>query len=72
MGTSLRQVRKRRGLSQSAFAQPLGIDRSYLSKIENGERTLSVPLLAEIRLAHRLSDDEILFIVRGHAQLMAA
>lgn len=41
----LREWRKHRGLTQEQFAEVIGIDRAYLSKIETGKRRYDQPLL---------------------------
>ncbi len=39
LGDALRYLRKRAGLSQSQLADSAGMDRSYISMLENGQRT---------------------------------
>ena len=48
IGHNIRELRKKAGLSQIDFAVAVGIDRSYLSEIENGKRNLTVMLLQNI------------------------
>lgn len=48
-GFSVRQLRKAKGLDQTAFAEIIGISVSYLSQIENDERPVST------RVAHSLT-----------------
>ncbi|MBN2083053.1 helix-turn-helix domain-containing protein [bacterium] len=45
IGTLLRNLRLRRGLSQFELANAAGINNSYLSRIENGERRPSPKIL---------------------------
>lgn len=45
IGTLLRNLRLRRGLSQFDLASASGINNSYLSRIENGERRPSPKIL---------------------------
>jgi repressor LexA len=45
IGTLLRNLRLRRGLSQFDLAESAGINNSYLSRIENGERRPSPKIL---------------------------
>lgn len=54
LGDAIRAARKARGLSQEAFADAAGIDRSHMGKIERGERNLSV--LNLVRIAAALND----------------
>ena len=59
-GVYLRERRQNDGLSQECFARRLGIDRSYLSRLETGhEHNLSHDIAR--RLAHelRLTMDEL-------------
>ena len=48
LGTRIRELRAQRGYSQEAFADRVGLDRSYMSGIERGVRNLSVLTLARI------------------------
>ncbi len=57
VGTNLRAYREARGLSQEAFAQVLGVHRTYMGGIERGERNLT--LRSVERIAERLSLDPL-------------
>ena len=48
IGTNIRKQRAASGLSQEELAFRAGIDRSYLSEIENGYKNLSVNILDQI------------------------
>jgi transcriptional regulator with XRE-family HTH domain len=52
LGTTLRQYRKQRRLSQPALAARTGIHHTYISEIEHGLHNISVLML--LRLAHAL------------------
>jgi transcriptional regulator with XRE-family HTH domain len=41
----IREWRKHRGLTQDQLSERIGIDKSYLSKIENGKKRYDQPFL---------------------------
>lgn len=41
-GKRLRALRKRHGWTQEALAHKLGLDRTYLSDVENGRMNISI------------------------------
>jgi len=51
IGTNIRKLRNGKGLSQEELAFKAGIDRSYLSEIENGHKNISVTVLDQIASA---------------------
>lgn len=50
VGENLRAYRKARGLSQEAFADLIGVHRTYMGGIERGERNLTLKSLERIAL----------------------
>jgi len=48
LGLTIRDLRQKAGLSQEAFADEVGIDRSYLGGIERGEHNLALMNLIKI------------------------
>lgn len=60
VGANVRALRRARKESQEAFAERLGLDRSYLGKIERGERNLSLLLVEQ--LAERLEVPALLLL----------
>ncbi|HET6251572.1 MAG TPA: helix-turn-helix transcriptional regulator [Tepidisphaeraceae bacterium] len=54
-GQRLQLLRKKKGLSQEAFATVCGLDRTYISGIERGKRNVSLRNIAVIADALSLS-----------------
>jgi transcriptional regulator with XRE-family HTH domain len=48
LGNRVRALRRKRGLKQVELAEMLGLDRSYLSEIENGKKDPSLRVLKAI------------------------
>ena len=55
VGRRVRRLREERGYSQEAFADLLGVHRTYMGAIERGERNLTLRTVE--RLAARLEVD---------------
>ena len=60
IGKNIRCFRKKLGLSQIDLAVAVGIDRSYLSEIENGHRNFTIMLLQNIATALSVSLEDLL------------
>lgn len=48
LGLKIRRLRERSGLSQEAFADKCGFDRTYISMVERGKRNISFSNLVRI------------------------
>lgn len=48
VGKAIIQLRKERSISQETFAFEAGIDRRYMSDIENGKRNISLDILERV------------------------
>lgn len=48
VGKTIIQLRKEQGFSQETFAFEAGIDRRYMSDIENGKRNISLDILERV------------------------
>ena len=51
LGITIRELRLMAGLSQEAFADQVGIDRSYIGGIERGEHNVALMNLLKIASA---------------------
>ena len=47
-GTRLKELRKKNGLSQSEFAEKLGVDEKYISRLETATSTPSFAMIIKI------------------------
>jgi transcriptional regulator with XRE-family HTH domain len=60
IGRNRRAYRQARGLSQEAFAEVLGVHRTYMRGIERGERNLT--LRSVERIATRIDTDPLVLL----------
>ncbi|ARG96762.1 helix-turn-helix domain-containing protein [Legionella micdadei] len=51
LGNNIRELRKLKNLSQEAFADEIGLDRTYVGGIERGERNLAALNIIRIAVA---------------------
>lgn len=51
VGTNIRRLRQAKKMSQEELAFQAGIDRSYLSEIENGYKNVGISVLEQIARA---------------------
>jgi transcriptional regulator with XRE-family HTH domain len=58
-GKAVRQRRHKLGVSQEAFADLCGLDRSYIGGIERGERNVALVNVEKIARALRISLSEL-------------
>ena len=66
VGRNLRAYREARGLSQEAFADELGVHRTYMGGIERGERNLTLKSLE--RIASQLDLDPLALLQPPEAE----
>jgi transcriptional regulator with XRE-family HTH domain len=50
MGQNIREIREKRGYSQDELAEIMGVNRSTISKIENGKFSFSIDYLTKFSL----------------------
>ena len=55
VGQRVRELRHDLGLSQEALANKAGVDRTYMTDVENGRRNISVEILEKILVALEVS-----------------
>ncbi len=60
LGRNLRAYREERGLSQEAFAQVLGVHRTYMGGVERGERNLTLRSIERIAVQLKLDPLDLL------------
>jgi transcriptional regulator with XRE-family HTH domain len=66
VGRNLRAYREAKGLSQEAFADELGVHRTYMGGIERGERNLTLKSLE--RIAARIDLDPLTLLQPPEAE----
>ncbi len=59
-GLRLRELRRERSLTQVRMAADFGIDRSFISDVERGKKSLSLPMLEVIALGMEISLSDLL------------
>jgi DNA-binding XRE family transcriptional regulator len=59
-GLKLRTLRKERNLTQQVMAVHFGIDRSYISDVERGKKSISLPMLEILALGLKVSLSDLL------------
>ena len=59
-GVRLRELRRERNLTQLRMAIDFGIDRTFISDVERGRKSISLPMLEVLALGFNLSLSELL------------
>ena len=59
-GVRLRQLRRERNLTQLRMAGDFGIDRTFISDVERGRKSISLPMLEILALGLKLSLSDLL------------
>jgi transcriptional regulator with XRE-family HTH domain len=59
-GRRIRFLREKKGLSQEAFADAIGIHRTYIGGIERGERNPTLTMIYRIAQALKLTPAKLL------------
>ena len=59
LGTRIRELRLKTGLSQEKFALKIGMDRTYFSSVEMGKRNISIVNMEKIANGFEISLSEL-------------
>ncbi|MGI4830208.1 MAG: helix-turn-helix domain-containing protein [Janthinobacterium lividum] len=59
-GVRLRQLRRDHQMTQLRLAVEFGIDRTFISDVERGRKSISLPMLEVLALGFQLSLSELL------------
>ncbi|HWZ52858.1 MAG TPA: helix-turn-helix transcriptional regulator [Granulicella sp.] len=59
-GARLRELRRERNMTQLRMATDFGIDRSFISDVERGRKSISLPMLEVIALGMNMTLSELL------------
>ena len=59
-GMRLRQLRRDHNMTQLRLATEFGIDRTFISDVERGRKSISLPMLEVLALGFELSLSELL------------
>ena len=59
-GVRLRELRHQHNMTQLRMATVFGIDRSFISDVERGRKSISLPMLEVIALGMRISLSDLL------------
>ena len=59
-GKRLKHLRTKKGWTQVYMADYVGLDRSYISDMENGKKAVCLPTLQDLSLAFGISISQIL------------
>ena len=71
LGTTIRALRKHRGLTQRALAARVGLASTYVSAIERGRRNVTIWTLLHIASALQVSLSTLLQPLEDHPELYA-
>ena len=60
LGQNLKRIRTEKGISQNKIARTLGIDRAFISHIENGKTNPTLTTIAKLAKAIGISVGELM------------
>lgn len=60
LGSNLKKIRTKKGISQGDIARALGVSRGFISTIENGKTNPTLATIAKLAKAVSVSVNELL------------
>lgn len=60
LGQNMKRIRAKKEMSQGDIARALGVDRGYISNIENGKKNPTIATIQKLANALDISADELL------------
>jgi len=60
LGQNLKRIRTEKGISQGDIVRSFGMDRSFISNIENGKTNPTLATISKLAKAIGVSTDELL------------
>ena len=60
LGANIKRIRTKKKMTQGDICRKLDMDRSYMSAIENGKKTVTLAVLGKLAGALDVSIDELL------------
>jgi len=59
-GDNMKKIRLEKGMSQGDICRALGLDRAYISNIENGKQNLTISTMEKVAKVLGMSVDQLL------------
>jgi transcriptional regulator with XRE-family HTH domain len=59
-GENMKKIRLEKGMSQGDICRSLGLDRAYISNVENGKQNLTISTMEKVAKALGVSIDTLL------------
>lgn len=59
-GENMKKIRLEKGMSQGDICRELGLDRAYISNVENGKQNLTLSTMEKIAKALEVGVDDLI------------
>ena len=59
-GENMKKIRLEKGMSQGDICRSLGLDRAYISNVENGKQNLTISTMEKVAKALGVGVDDLL------------